>query len=1528
MKNNKAQHTHYLSFTYKCLITNKIIHCILFLAEIVFIFLQILEIHYNSYKSLNNSAIKIFSFITPVIKCLNKLNIYIKFAIYIIIIIIETIFSYIPNYISLSKNKFWNIMINLIEIIFYRIGALFMFHFLFSFNKLYLIIGIIITIPFIIILIISTNRNNLFDFFFSFVEYPYDSFSKIIDNNLLAVNIFISISSLSTKNLSKFFFILALSILLFLQIYLTYILFYKSYLLMNNVTLNKIRYSILLSNCIIILFILITKNSELSNFYFLLCISNIMILSFLLVIIFYDPYDYVKFDKDDNEENALFYFFVLERGKNKNLLLEKKVKEHLNRCGKCNLCKKFQEAKVKDKFENIDLYNIIYNNKNFALNLMNKIIRWIRKNGKSSIAGNCYFLINLIYIYSFGVTQKDYCFFLNTELFYQMINSENNQYFEDYKIYLNRIKYINNFIIKAKKIIETFYKIMDEKKLEKKCETIFKFETLLEELKYKEIKNSNSNIGNYNNTNGNSSDKTLNCSNLLTICSIFYEELYNESISNSRIYIRDSQNLLEDLINNNLKNHKLITLEINTQNFQVTIIRAGGFLNKYENRSLFDLFPEVFKSKQISLMKKILIRDNSDNSQNKNKKNENDNNKSNNHLKNKDNEFQYINFYFLIELKEGNDIYFQLLKLELNLVILKSINTIIYLNGIYKIDKDIIITEQKKSLEYLFHYGNKEQLNMINEKSKENKILIKQKNGNKYIWNKKIIEDENALIGFKHYKIYHFLLPSKKNIFLRTNKNEIQDIHNLAKGFKQDTINNPENSDKLLFNDVASQSSSVTSSISRNNFMLYNRGNKQGKSSDDITKNFKAFKYILWITILITLIALVIEYIILKLYHSNLAKEVCFYLNLSEYYKIYSRMFCSILSLSCIGVNPETEKCENKILKYSNYQMIINNGAKSNITEDNEEAINALILLLSSLFVNFEELLFKQEEIMAKMLEDIKETILDDLAKINQKKFIKLFQDNLYHYKITQDFDDNNTINFILKKENITFSDAILLITSRCEILSKDINDLRYPIYFLNKTANNQEDPFININKKNKINPYQENFYLLLLDNEEFSKHLNQTIYKVEDTISDRFGLYEEYTKYILIINVILYLFIFIILFGYISIYLIIIFQILLNIYKFLNDKLGEIIIKDIMKKKIDNLKLLLNFYEKDINSTILDLNSIYNNYRESYNLKIKEESRLVKKENRTEKESQKKNRNIFKLFNIKYFHLFFSYSTKRNIYIYSIIMILIFMILSFGIYIIILAIFLKKKNYALCWANLSRELSKSTNYLMTNFLIMIYTNQTFSELSSNLYTKDFTSYIYYKLKDLYKAGGYISNIQDLVLFSEKTINYDCEKFYENLKDPFFLKLFSIYESKNETFKFNYTLQFFCSGSNVLSFKNYKTTYLQLFNPVENIMQNFKNEKYDDIFNFIEENNMPGLEIFFFITYVHLLDIMNTNIKSVYNSITNEINNKIDILGIIFLISIVYLVCCIYFAFSRNMNNDCHNFIQMKKIFKVCNINE
>ena len=48
------------------------------------------------------------------------------------------------------------------------------------------------------------------------------------------------------------------------------------------------------------------------------------------------------------------------------------------------------------------------------------------------------------------------------------------------------------------------------------------------------------------------------------------------------------------------------------------------------------------------------------------------------------------------------------------------------------------------------------------------------------------------------------------------------------------------------------------------------------------------------------------------------------------------------------------------------------------------------------------------------------------------------------------------------------------------------------------------------------------------------------------------------------------------------------------------------------MKNKIDNLKLLLKFHYNDINKTIYNLNKIYDDYRDSYNLKIKEELKLL----------------------------------------------------------------------------------------------------------------------------------------------------------------------------------------------------------------------------------------------------------------------------------------------------------------------------
>ena len=64
---NKIMDTHYLSLSYNTLITHKIIHYILFLIEVTSIFLQVLEIYNNEFKSLKSENTKIFSYITPLI---------------------------------------------------------------------------------------------------------------------------------------------------------------------------------------------------------------------------------------------------------------------------------------------------------------------------------------------------------------------------------------------------------------------------------------------------------------------------------------------------------------------------------------------------------------------------------------------------------------------------------------------------------------------------------------------------------------------------------------------------------------------------------------------------------------------------------------------------------------------------------------------------------------------------------------------------------------------------------------------------------------------------------------------------------------------------------------------------------------------------------------------------------------------------------------------------------------------------------------------------------------------------------------------------------------------------------------------------------------------------------------------------------------------------------------------------------------------------------------------------------------------
>ena len=195
-------------------------------------------------------------------------------------------------------------------------------------TNIYLKINIIFTVIYVYLLILHLSRNNLYYFAINIIKYPYDAFSKIIDLHFLFIKIFISISSMTYKiYISKFVFILSIIILFVLFFYISYIILFKSYFLMNNINLNKLRYSLVLVCCINFIFGLIIDKRALNNYYYLICLFNLFFLCILFICYFYDPYYFAKFGKDDNVENIFYYFFIFDRDKNNYLLLEERLEE-------------------------------------------------------------------------------------------------------------------------------------------------------------------------------------------------------------------------------------------------------------------------------------------------------------------------------------------------------------------------------------------------------------------------------------------------------------------------------------------------------------------------------------------------------------------------------------------------------------------------------------------------------------------------------------------------------------------------------------------------------------------------------------------------------------------------------------------------------------------------------------------------------------------------------------------------------------------------------------------------------------------------------------------------------------------------------------------------------------------------------------------------------------------------------------------------------------------------------------------------
>ena len=288
----------YLVNSYKTLTKVKSIHFLFILIEIMINIFQELEIFFKVFYS--EEIPYGLNYITKIINLFDKLSIKVKLIIIILYIII-----FDSVYITLKTKKFkrnyiiFIILVNILELLFFRTFMLIVLNFIFKLSNLYFIFICIFLIPHLYLTLKHFLYNHLYYFVPKFIDYPYDEFSSQFDIVLLFLKLFLSIALTTSYNGFGMFccYIFFFSEIIFC-IYFLYTLKIHSYLFMKNTFLNKTRISLFLFNTIIMIIIILLGKDEIGRIIFPVISVGLVFVIMVFIYLIYNPLHYVKIKRE------------------------------------------------------------------------------------------------------------------------------------------------------------------------------------------------------------------------------------------------------------------------------------------------------------------------------------------------------------------------------------------------------------------------------------------------------------------------------------------------------------------------------------------------------------------------------------------------------------------------------------------------------------------------------------------------------------------------------------------------------------------------------------------------------------------------------------------------------------------------------------------------------------------------------------------------------------------------------------------------------------------------------------------------------------------------------------------------------------------------------------------------------------------------------------------------------------------------------------------------------------------------------
>jgi len=1535
----------YFINSYLSLTRAKSVHFLFIFIEIFLNLFQELDIFAKGFKLVDISKIEFnYNIITLITSKLEKLSPLVNLLILIfIIVILDSLYIFI----ILKKFKiihiYIKIIINLLELIFFRTGSLLLFIMLFNIKNDLIIFGFIIFILHLYLVFNNFIYNHLYYFVPEFIDYPYDEFSSSFDIILLFIKILLTISSVSNNTaFGKFCFLILFIAQILFSFYFILIIKNQSYLLMKNIFLNKTRLVCFFTKTIITILALIFGNNEIKNILFIiLCFFLLLIIMFYVYLI-YNPFLNIIIKNNNPLENMFFYLFILSVKNDYEFIFENKINEHYEKCGFCELCKKYMKYKYRKVMENdekeklineencqnnknnnksnkdkiTDLFDIIYDGKNKYFHLMKTIIVNYKEKSKESLYNNAYYYINFSFLIYSDYEQNNINLILNEKLILEMLNRENYSFLDNHETQITQLLLCNNFISLSKKIFKMLKDIIKSEPNFKRVKKIVQLSSLLNEMKSPEYKK---------HLFSHKSENISNSKHLILICSIIYEEIFNTKLNNSQLPIRENIQPLEDIFyNNSNKINKIVSLSVEITNKTCKIIRAGKGLYSDLNANLFDLFPLVFKEYQVELFMNAILK--FENIPNKMKAKDIKGNNiltkkkaptintknAKSSLRTSNNKTEFVEIKLILGENIFSKMYYKLLTLKLTPLFKNNNNHYLLLDGLYSFQKYIMITHQ----DFDENPNAKEEILGVSEpklekESGKNSELISLK---KYVnWQNNQGYKLSKILSFnkslKYYHIYQIEKKDKEMMKKKMHKKSDENKGNNESEEEEEISHQKNKTEKIqqIIEDNASVSSQQTGSSFSGGVTGFGI---QKRKNENIFEygGFNKLRKIIFSIIFTAIIILIIEYFYLISLKNIIYSNNNSLLEYREFYKLYFQLFSSTLGIACIYQKKCITLTGIFIDKY--------------LSDSEDEYFNYTLFILI------------QNKILSKQLLE-KRNYLNNIHKcIGNEKYNNIFGREINYYKISQNINDNK-IFFSLQYVKVKFSEAILIMCNSFQILNGDSYD---PINLLNKP----ENPFSLLNDNSDhqniyLTDYQKQFYEMILNYKHYYKGFNDINDELFEILFSKDNLFQVFIYIYLTLNIFLILITGISVYTYNMLFEYILIKIINFINMTINLKNDDFSFSDTFSKKIDNLQSILQFDINDPIKGVQNLNNIYSDYQAYLTIKNKSNpvdankrgyKKLINDNKKNELDNIPKNERIMTRKEVIDLGITFIY---RFIFYFNF---LIFII----IYIILLIIWTnllsnKKNLYELIEKNF---LIESSIYRAINIYdLMVFHNYTIDEASNMI----FSNYInveknaliksfYYDIETAFDSINAKNKVGGLFQDFEDTTNFTCENLFILSND----KLKEIEENDKEK-KLNNIIRNLlklCGFSRITESNDFRTVFERHFQYIRNGMLSMNDFSYQGIIDhIINDGTLSKITLFFNCIIIYIIELTNNvPIRNSISKLLKRIGFLIMSSEISFLLFDLITIFFVLFIYIKGINNLCTKTFGLKKIFQIFEIQE